>query len=143
VREIWYRKKTAPGGVGITVRNKGKQERQIQTTRGVLNLRRSVLKVRRDKGDGTAQRNPEILLLDDYLQIAGLPFKMSPEMTAETAFFGTHESSFASAEQMMRKYLPTRISDPLIREVTEYADRKVFGEDTRRVCQTGRLSTRA
>jgi hypothetical protein len=64
--------------------------------------------------------------LDDYLQIAGLPFKMSPAMMAETAFFGLHEGSFASAEQMIRKYLPTRISDTLIREVTEYAGRKTF-----------------
>jgi hypothetical protein len=65
-------------------------------------------------------RNREILLLDDYLQITGLPFKMSSEMMAETAFFGVHESSFASAGQMMRKYLPARISGTLIREATEY-----------------------
>jgi hypothetical protein len=95
-----------------------------------LNIRRSVLKVRGGKSEDTAQRNPEIVPLDDYLQISGLPFKMSPEMTAETAFFGTHESSFASAERMMRKYLPTRISDTLIREVTEHVGRKVFEEDT-------------
>jgi hypothetical protein len=85
----------------------------------VLNLRRSVLKVQRDGTEDTAQRNREILPLDDYLQITGLPFKMSPEMIAETAFFGVHESSFVSAEQMIRKHLPTRISDSLIREVTE------------------------
>jgi hypothetical protein len=93
---------------------------------GGLNLRRSVLKVRRDRSGGTEQRNPEILPPDDYLQISGLPFKMSPEMTAETAFFGTHESSFASAERMMRKYLPTRISDTLIRmdKIPDKPDRK-------------------
>jgi hypothetical protein len=61
------------------------------------------LKVQRDGTEGAAQRSREILPLDEYLQIAGLPFKMSPEMMAETAFFGVHESSFASAEQMMRK----------------------------------------
>jgi hypothetical protein len=44
---------------------------------------------------------------------------MSPAMMAETAFFGVHESSFASAEQMIQKHLPCRISDTLIREVTE------------------------
>ncbi|MDR2053386.1 MAG: hypothetical protein LBP80_08225, partial [Treponema sp.] len=61
------------------------------------------MKVQRDRDEGRTQRNREILPLDEYLQITGLPFKMSPEMMAETAFFGTHESSFASAEQMMRK----------------------------------------
>jgi hypothetical protein len=90
------------------------------------------LKAQRNGTEGTAQRSREILPLDEYLQIAGLPFKMSPEMMAETAFFGVHESSFASAEQMIRKYMPTRISDTLIREVTEYVGRKAFEEDTRR-----------
>jgi hypothetical protein len=87
VRKSWYRKKTALGEAGITVRNKGKQERQIQTTQGVLNLRRSVLKVQRDGTEGRGQRNREILPLDDYLRISGLPFKMSPEMIAETWIF--------------------------------------------------------
>jgi hypothetical protein len=64
------------------------------------------LKVQRDGSEGAARRNREILPLDEYLRIAGLPFKMSPEMMAETAFFGVHESSFVSVEQMMRKYLP-------------------------------------
>jgi hypothetical protein len=77
-----------------------------------------------------ARRGREILPLDEYLQIAGLPFKMSPEMMVETAFFGVHESSFASAEQMLRKYLPTRISDTIIRVVTEYVGRKTFEDDT-------------
>ncbi|MDR1147149.1 MAG: hypothetical protein LBK66_00810, partial [Spirochaetaceae bacterium] len=90
--------------------------------------------VQQDETARTVQRNREILPLDDYLQISGLPFKMSPEMMAETAFFGVHESSFASAEKMMRKYLPTRISDSLIRKVTEYVGRKTFEEDTRRAC---------
>ncbi|MDR1174556.1 MAG: hypothetical protein LBK83_03670 [Treponema sp.] len=92
------------------------------------------MKVQRDGTEGTAYRNREILPLDDYLQITGLPFKMSPEMMAETAFFGVHESSFASAEQMTRKYLPARISDSLIRDVTEYAGRKTFEEDNHRAC---------
>jgi hypothetical protein len=43
-----------------------------------------------------------------------------PEMMAETAFWGTHEGSFKSAEQMLRKCVPTQITDTLIREVTEY-----------------------
>ncbi|MDR1030021.1 MAG: hypothetical protein LBL76_04030, partial [Treponema sp.] len=90
------------------------------------------MKVQQDGNEGKAERSREILPLDEYLQISGLPFKMSPEMMAETAFFGVHESSFASAEQMIQKYLPCRISDTLIREVTEYVGRKVFEEDTRR-----------
>jgi hypothetical protein len=59
-------------------------------------------------------------------------FKMSPEMMAETAFGGTREGSFKSAEQMIRKCVPTRITDALIREVTGYEGRKVFEEDSLR-----------
>ncbi|MDR1029434.1 MAG: hypothetical protein LBL76_01020 [Treponema sp.] len=92
------------------------------------------MKAQWDGTEGVERRNREILPLDEYLQISGLPFKMSPEMMTETAFFGVHESSFASAEQMIRKYLPARISDSLIREATEYAGRKTFEEDTRRAC---------
>jgi hypothetical protein len=61
-----------------------------------LNLRWSVFKVQREGTAGAAQ--PGDPPLDEYLQIAGLPFKMSPEMMAETAFFAVHESSFMSAE---------------------------------------------
>jgi hypothetical protein len=57
---------------------------------------------------------------------------MSPEMMAETAFWGTHECSFKSAEEMIRRCVPTQITDTLIREVTEYVGRKVFEEDSRR-----------
>jgi hypothetical protein len=57
---------------------------------------------------------------------------MSSEMMAETAFFGAHESFFKSAERTLRKRVPTRITDDLIREVSEYEGKRVFEEDTRR-----------
>jgi hypothetical protein len=89
------------------------------------------LKVQREGTErAAAQRNAEIIPFDEYLPITGLPFKMSPEMMAETAFGGTHECSFASAERMLRKCVPTQITDTLIREVTEYVGRKVFEEDS-------------
>jgi adenylosuccinate lyase len=46
--------KSALNEAGITVRNKGKQERQIQTIHGVLAVRRNVLKAegRRHRGGG-------------------------------------------------------------------------------------------
>jgi hypothetical protein len=119
VRTSWYRKKTAFGEAGIPVRNKGKQERQIQTTQGVLNVRWNVLKVLGDGTEGRGQRNREILPLDDYLRITGLPFKMSPQMMAETVFVGIHESSLASAEQMIREYLPTAATTLVPWELTK------------------------
>jgi hypothetical protein len=51
-----------------------------------------------------ARRSRGILPLDEYLQIAGLPFQMIPQMMVETAFFGVHESSFASAERMIGRF---------------------------------------
>jgi hypothetical protein len=118
----------------VNVRNKGKQERQIQTTQGVLTIRRSVLPVERSESAESALRLAEIIPLDEYLRISGLSFKMSPEMMAETAFFGAHESSFKSAELMLRKCVPTQITGDLIREVTEHVGKRVFEADTRRAC---------
>jgi hypothetical protein len=43
---------------------------------------------------------------------------MSLEMMAETAFWGQHESSFKPAETMLRKSVPTQITDSLIEEAT-------------------------
>jgi hypothetical protein len=97
-----------------------------------LTLRRSVLKVQREGTGGSGGRNGEIIPFDEYLRIAGLPFKMSPEMMAETAFWGTRECSFKPAEQMIRRCVPMQITGALIREVTEYVGREVFEEDSLR-----------
>jgi hypothetical protein len=86
------------------------------------------LKVQGEAGE----RRREIIPLDEYLRIAGLPFKMSPAMMAETAFWGQHESSFKSAEAMIRKCVATERTDALIREVTDYVGTQVVEEDTRR-----------
>jgi hypothetical protein len=114
------------------VRNKGKQERRIQTLHGVLAVNRSVLKVEGGGNTGEKERNAEIIPLDEYLRISEVPFKMSREMMAETAFCGQHESSFKSAEKMLRKCIPTEITDALIEEVPCYVGREVYEEDTRR-----------
>jgi hypothetical protein len=132
-KELIQEKKTLEES-GVNVRNKGKQERQIQTTQGVLTIRRSVLPVARLESEEAGLRHAEIIPLDEYLRISGLPFKMSPEMMAETAFFGARESSFKAAERMLRKCVPTQITDDLIREVTEHVGRRVFEADTRRAC---------
>jgi hypothetical protein len=115
---------------GIKVRNKGKQERKIQTIHGVLPVRRSVLKAEGNRTSAEGGRREEIIPLDDYLKITNLPFKMSREMMAETAFWGQHESSFKSAEMMLRKSVPTRITDSLIEEVTYYVGKRVYEDDT-------------
>ena len=83
----------------------------------------------RTSGEG---RREEIIPLDDYLRITELPFKMSLEMMGETAFWGQHESSFKSAETMLRKSVPTEITDTLIEEVTYYVGKQVYEEDSLR-----------
>lgn len=67
---------------------------------------------------GEGGRREELIPLDDYLEITELPFKMSREMMGETAFWGQNESSFKSAETMLRKSIPTQITDTLIEEGT-------------------------
>jgi hypothetical protein len=83
------------------------------------------LKVKGQEGE----RNPEYIPLDEYLRIKGLPFKMTLAMMEEVTFWGQHESSFSSAQTMMRKLADTGITDALIREVCEYGGKKVFEQD--------------
>jgi hypothetical protein len=62
-----------------------------------------VLKAEGERLRGEKRRREEIIPQDDYLMMRELPFKMSREMMAETAFWGQHESSFKQAEKMLRK----------------------------------------
>jgi hypothetical protein len=77
-------------------------------------------------------RLAEIIPLDDYLGITELPFKMSRPMMIDTAYWGQHESSYKSAERIIQKFYGSRITDSLIREVTDYEGKIVFEDDCRK-----------
>jgi hypothetical protein len=42
-----------------------------------------------------------VVALDEYLGIAGLPFKMSRQMMGGTAFWGQNQGSYKKAEEIL------------------------------------------
>jgi hypothetical protein len=82
-----------------------------------------------EEKDRKKLRLKEIIPLDEYLKINTLPFKMSRPMMVEAAFWGQHESSYKSAEKVLRKIYPVEITDSLIREVTDEEGWKVYCKD--------------
>jgi hypothetical protein len=83
-------------------------------------------------GEARKIRLAEIIPLDDYLGLKGLPFKMSRQMMIAAAFWGQHEGSYKSAETIVQTFYGLGITDSLIREVTDYAGKVVFEEDCKR-----------
>jgi hypothetical protein len=73
-----------------------------------------------------------IMVLDEYLNIGGLPFKMSEGMMAETAFWGQSQGSYETAEKMMREKRGYEISRETIRQVTDYRGKRIFEEEQRK-----------
>jgi hypothetical protein len=83
-----------------------------------------------------AGKSKTAMPVDEYLGIAGLPFKMTKQMMGETAYWGQNQSSFKMAHEVMNGRLGHQISDELIREVTEYVGRQVYEEDKKRAEET-------
>jgi len=132
------------------VLNGGKQERELLTKYGELNLRRAVLKVKAEKGAQVAglgaaeeggsgvgeakrRRQREIIPLDEYLGTEGLPFKMTSEAMSEVAYWGQNQGSYAMAEEVMVDKLGVRITDSQIQEVTDYVGKVVYEDELKRV----------
>jgi len=67
---------------------------------------------------------------DEYIEIAGLPFKMTKAMMTETAFYGQREASFHEASDMIRYAKGLEINRETVRQVSEYVGKKVHEADT-------------
>jgi hypothetical protein len=130
---------TTPG-IQICVRNGGRQEKHIQTVNGGVRLNRSVLRpvilIKDEEGETMfAMKGRPVVPLDEYLQIGGLPFKMTEMMMDETAFMGQSQGSYKMAEYMMERE-GCRATAEYIRKVTNYIGKRVFDRDTARAAET-------
>ena len=70
-----------------------------------------------------------VVPLDDHLRITGLPFKMTPEMMLEAAFWAQAQSSYQEAEEAILRARKLQISDDTIRQIANYIGNIVFQED--------------
>jgi hypothetical protein len=70
--------------------------------------------------------------MDDYLRLTGLPFKMTPEVMLDTAYWAQSQGSYQEAEEAIMRARGVRINDDTIRQVTNYIGEIVFNEDCKR-----------
>lgn len=70
--------------------------------------------------------------LDIYLGIDKLPFKISPNLMLQMAFWCQNQGSYQSAEDMIRATLGLTVNDDTMRQVTNYIGKLVFEEDQKK-----------
>ena len=70
-----------------------------------------------------------VVPLDDYLHLTKLPFKMTPEVMLNTAYWAQSQSSYQEAEDSILRAYQLKINDDTIRQVTNYIGNLVFQED--------------
>jgi hypothetical protein len=83
--------------------------------------------------DAAALRGKEnlnaVVPLDDYLCVTGLPFKMTPEMMLNVAFWAQSQDSYQEAEDSIFRASGIKVNDDTVRQVTNYVGNLVFGRD--------------
>jgi hypothetical protein len=100
----------------------------------MLNINRYVLRPK-TQIDAENLRTQEginaIVPLDDYLCLTGLPFKMTPEVMLNAAFWAQAQCSYQEAEDAIMRAHQIKINDDTLRQVTNYVGSLVFQEDCR------------
>jgi hypothetical protein len=101
---------------------------------GWLKISRYVL---RPKTSADAKRLDEleglsaVVPMDDYLRLARLPFKMTPEVMLNVAYWAQSQGSYQEAEDAIIRAYGYRINDDTIRQVANLVGSMVFKEDCR------------
>jgi hypothetical protein len=72
-----------------------------------------------------------IVPMDEYLEIAKLPFKMTADLMVEVAFWGQNQRSYQAAEEALLKVLGVSVNDDTIRMVTNAIGSIVYENDCR------------
>jgi len=67
--------------------------------------------------------------MDDYLRLTGLPFKMTPEVMLNAAYWAQNQGSYQEAEDAILRAHGYRINDDTIRQVANLVGNIVFKED--------------
>ena len=101
---------------------------------GWLNIRRYVLRPKTATDAEILRRQGDIkaiVPMDDYLQLTGLPFKMTPEVMLNAAYWAQSQGSYQEAEDAILRAYKIKINDDTIRQVTNYVGSIVFQEDCR------------
>jgi len=108
--------------------------RSILTTNGWVSYNRYVLRPK-SPVDADVLRDKEnlnaVVPLDDYLCVTGLPFKMTPEMMLNVAYWAQNQGSYQEAEDSILRAYGIKLNDDTVRQVTNYIGSLVFERDCR------------
>lgn len=101
---------------------------------GLLSINRYVLRPK-TVADADLLREKEninaVVPLDDYLNITNLPFKMTPEVMLDAAYWAQSQNSYQEAEEAIFRARKFKINDDTIRQIANYIGNIVFREDCR------------
>ncbi len=111
-----------------------KESRTLLTTEGLLTYSRYIL--RPADPDSKARLWSEcgkksIAPLDYALGIADLPFKITPTMMLDIAYYAAKAESYEAAEDLLLRTRGVKVNDDTIRTVTNYIGNIVYEEDCR------------
>jgi len=70
-----------------------------------------------------------VVPLDDYLYITGLPFKMTPEVMLNVAYWAQSQGSYQEAEDAILRAYKLKINDDTVRQVSNYIGGMIFQRD--------------
>jgi len=73
---------------------------------------------------------------DEYMEITGLPFKMTRAMMTAAAFYAQNQASFKAASEMIERSMGIEMDSETIRKATEYVGEKVHAADISRAEET-------
>ena len=118
----------------MILENDKKMNRNILTTRGMLFIKRTVLRPVDKEGLEklmNMKNVKSVVPLDDVLGIDDLPFKMTRQMMCAVAYWAQNQCSFKAAETAIRQMYGAGVVSETVRKVTEYVGGIVFEKDTR------------
>jgi hypothetical protein len=103
------------------------------TIEGKLDFARTILRTKRkNKENPNVTDKKEFIALDEYFGFEKLPFKMTKNLTDETAFWAQNQGSYKQAQEIMRERRGINISCEHIRKVAMYVGGLVYDRDQER-----------
>jgi hypothetical protein len=130
-KELISKKKNEYKRKGIKLRTQKKLKKTILTLEGFLTLNRYILRpeTKLDQEKLLETEGKQVVVpLDMYLRIEKLPFKISPEMMIEIAFWAQNQGSYEAAREILIKK-GFIIDDDTVRRVTNFIGNLVFEND--------------
>ena len=117
------------------MRTNKRYERTILTMNGILGINRYVLRPKTSEDAFRLQEQEgvnAVVPMDDFLGLTGLPFKLTPNLMINTAYWAQNQGSYQEAEEAILRAYGVKVNDDTVRKVTNYVGNVVFQADCER-----------